>query len=548
MRRKHVFSLLMLSMGVALLVAATTVGAASSATRKVSSSKALRGGTLQINQSAGALDTLDPQLAYVTNDWEVLGATQVMLLNYPDKGGSAGNVLTPEVAKSYPTISKNGKVYTYHLRSGLRFSDGSKVTAKAFQRAFERILSPKMYAQYGIYDGLDTDLVGGQAFAGTGPFTGKPTTKHVSGVKAKGLKLTIHLTKRVPYFTSLLALQWFGAVKPNMKYTNSLSGILTYPSAGPYYIATNKLPVGPVVLKRNKYYHGVRPAYPNKIVIHNLTDPERSLLQIEKNQVDYDMAGVPFNDVKTLAQKYGYPKNKHSQFHVGGTGCLYVLGFNDAIPPTNNVKVREALNYAIGRTPIISLLGPYAGTATDQVLVPGVPGYKRYSIYPNYPNLAKAEEVGGSALKDAVSLTIAYLPSNALSTNRAEYEQAQIEQIGLTANLVSEYDQPSTQDNIFPSGWCPDYLDPFDYSNTIFTGANGFDNSSFEQKAQQAASLYGKARASAYAALDKLLMANYAPVFPLDIPNTRYLVSKRVHNIVYSNYYGAPILNAMSVR
>jgi hypothetical protein len=90
MRRKHVFSLLMLSMGVALLVAATTVGAASSATRKVSSSKALRGGTLQINQSAGAFDTLDPQLAYVTNDWEVLGATQVMLLNYPDKGGSAG--------------------------------------------------------------------------------------------------------------------------------------------------------------------------------------------------------------------------------------------------------------------------------------------------------------------------------------------------------------------------------------------------------------------------------------------------------------------------
>ena len=62
-----------------------------------------------------------------------------------------------------------------------------------------------------------------------------------------------------------------------------------------------------------------------------------------------------------------------------------------------------------------------------------------------------------------------------------------------------------------------------------------------------AASLSGSARANAYAALDKTLMTQYAPAFPLYVPNFRYLTAKRVKNVIYSNYFGYPILNAMSV-
>src|SRR2546423_13048062 len=147
MRRKHVLSLLMLCMGVALLIAATTVGVAPSATQKVNSSKALRGGTLRINQSAGAFDTLDPGLAYVTNDWEVLYSTQLLLVNFPNKAGQAGSRLFPEAAKAFPTFSKNGKTITFHLRSGLRFNDGSPASAAAGQRAWEGIPRPQKYAQ-----------------------------------------------------------------------------------------------------------------------------------------------------------------------------------------------------------------------------------------------------------------------------------------------------------------------------------------------------------------------------------------------------------------
>ncbi|HEU5215960.1 MAG TPA: ABC transporter substrate-binding protein [Gaiellaceae bacterium] len=557
MRRKHVLSLLMLCTGVALLIAATTVGVASSATQKVSSSKALRGGTLRINQSAGAFDTLDPGLAYVTNDWEVLYSTGLNLVNFPNKAGAAGSQLFPEAAKAFPTISKGGRTVTFHLRSGLRFSDGSKVTAAAYQRAWERILSPKMYAQYGIFDQLNKMVVGAQKFT-----DGKAA--HISGISAKGLTLTFHLVKPNPTFVNILGMQWFNAVKPSMKYTKSSGGILKYPSAGPYYIATNQ-PGRLTVLKRNKYYHGQRLANPNQIVINSFpnSNGEASLLQIEKNQVDFDMGGVPSADVKTVSAKYGGP-NK-GQFHVGTQACIIWEAFNNAKAPTNNANVRKALNYAIGRTPIITTLGPFAGSASDQVLVPGLSGYKKLKAYGNFPDFAKAKAVGGSALNGAPALNIYYNAASASRTTEAEFIQAQLNHIGLKANLEksdpTDYYGPietkGTDYNIAHSGWCADYFDPFDFINVNFDGRSiqptgnvdyfYFNNSAFNKQMDHAASLSGKARASAYAALDKTLMTKYAPAFPLYVPNFRYLTSARVKNVIYSNYFGYPILNAMSV-
>jgi peptide/nickel transport system substrate-binding protein len=560
MRRKHVLSLLMLSMGVALLIAATTVGVATSATQKVSSSKALKGGVLKVNQSAGAFDTLDPGLAYVTNDWEVLYSTGLNLVNFPNKAGQAGSQLFPEAAKAFPTISKNGKTVTFHLRSGLKFNDGSPVTAASYRRAWERILSPKMYAQYGIFDQLNKMVIGAQAFT-----DGKASK--ISGISAKGLTLTFHLTKPNATFVSIMGMQWFNAVKPNMPYwKKSSSGILKYPSAGPYYIATNS-PGRQVVLKRNPHWKSIPQiqANPNQIVINSFpnSNGEASLLQVEKNQVDFDMAGIPSDDVAKVSSQYGGP-NK-GQFHVGGQACIIWEAFNNAKAPTNNASVRKALNYAIGRSPIVKLLGPFAGSTSDQILVKGLPGYKKFTAYGNFPNFAKAKQVGGAALHGAAPLNIYYNQASAFRTNEAEFEQRQLQAIGLTAKLQpsdpQDYYGPletkGTDYNIAHSGWCADYFDPFDFINVNFDGRSiqqtgnvdyfYFNNSAFNKQMDAAASKSGAARASAYAALDKTLMTKYAPAFPLYTPNFRYLTAKRVKNVIYSNYFGYPILNALSV-
>src|SRR5438874_9228801 len=163
MRKKHMLSLFMLVMGVALLIAATTVGSASSATHAKNAGPK-KGGTLRVNQSNTDFDAVDPGLAYVTNDWTLDYSIGQNLVNFPEKNGQAGSVIYPEAATAFPTVSGNGKTYTFHVRPGMKLSDGSPVTAASFQRAFERILSPKMGSPYGVNIKLDQELVGGSDF------------------------------------------------------------------------------------------------------------------------------------------------------------------------------------------------------------------------------------------------------------------------------------------------------------------------------------------------------------------------------------------------
>ena len=179
MRRKQMLSLFMLVLGVALLVAATTVGAASSASQRTGKAGVNKGGTLRVNENNSDFDFVDPQLAYRTDDWSMLFTTAMQLVSFPEKSGAAGSQLYPQAATAFPTVSKDGKTYTFTIRSGLKFSDGTPVTAAAYQRAWERILSPKMGSPLGVNLNLENTIVGGTAF-----LAGK--TQHISGITREG--------------------------------------------------------------------------------------------------------------------------------------------------------------------------------------------------------------------------------------------------------------------------------------------------------------------------------------------------------------------------
>jgi roadblock/LC7 domain-containing protein len=75
-----------------------------------------------------------------------------------------------------------------------------------------------------------------------------------------------------------------------------------------------------------------------------------------------------------------------------------------------------------------------------------------------------------------------------------------------------------------------------------------FNNAAFNAKMDAAAAKTGKARATAYAALDKLLNSKYTPMVGLEADNTRYFTSNKVHNYIYSIYFNGPDFNAMSVK
>ena len=233
MHKRFLLALTLAVIGAGLLVAAAFGGsAAPSKASKSEQSEVRRGGTLRVNLSATDFEFLDPALSYDAPGWQVLYATNMTLLNYPDRPGAAGSRLTPEAAAAMPRISSNGRVYTFQVRRGIRFSDGSALTAAAFKRAIERAADPR---QASPAIAFLHDVVGADA-------RNAGRASSVTGVTARGQTLTIRLTRNNPTFLAEIAMPFFAAVKPNMPINPR--GENVYPQAGPYRIVS-RAPVCP---------------------------------------------------------------------------------------------------------------------------------------------------------------------------------------------------------------------------------------------------------------------------------------------------------------
>ena len=125
------------------------------------------------------------------------------LLNYPDKSGDAGKVLTPEAASALPTVSADGKTYTFTVPAGkFKFNTGEPVTAATFQHALERDLTPKQASYFGATFLSDVQ--------GASTYKGLPA--HVSGIKVTGDQLSITLTKDDAGFLSKVATPFACAI------------------------------------------------------------------------------------------------------------------------------------------------------------------------------------------------------------------------------------------------------------------------------------------------------------------------------------------------
>ena len=138
--------------------------------------------------------------------WALLDTTCARLMAYPDKPPPAGFRLEPEVAASFPTVSRDGTTYTFRLRGGFRFSDGTAVRASAYARAINRMLAPGMNSPGVLYA---RDIVGaGRVLAGQ--------AATAAGVVARGNTLVIRLTRPTPDFPHRTASTFFCAVPPSL--------------------------------------------------------------------------------------------------------------------------------------------------------------------------------------------------------------------------------------------------------------------------------------------------------------------------------------------
>jgi peptide/nickel transport system substrate-binding protein len=485
------------------------------------------GGVLRMNVSNSDVASVDPALGSDNLSGQVVLATCARLVGYPDRNGAAGGRIVPDAATGLPRVSSGGRVYTFTVRKGWRFSDGSPLTAASFRRAYERALTPAMRAYAANFL---QDIVGARAM-----LAGK--AKHLAGVTAHGSTLSVRLAAPAPDFLARATLPALCAVRADSP--AAAQGMNTPAAAGPYYVSA-RVPNRSVTLKRNPYYRGARPHHLDEIDITTNTAQQASYLQLQKGDADYDPNGVPATAGATLARRYGVNR---SRYFVTPFLETDYLALNTKRPAFSDASVRRAVNFALDRQAIATQIGVGAAAPTDQILPPGIPGFRDAHIYPlGKPELAKAK-----ALMAGRQLTAKlFITTDPAAQNEAQVIKANLAAIGIDVSvkaltfsaLINVVGHTDAAYDMVLIGWAADYADPDDFINVTLAARNitpsnnlnlpQFDDPVFQKRMDADARLFGAARSRAYAALDRDVMAQAAPWAPIANRVSREFVSSRV--------------------
>jgi len=274
----------------------------------------------------------------------------------------AGGKLEPGLAKSW-TISKDAKTYTFNLRSGVKFSDGSPFDAKAAKFNFDRWVGTK-----------DWDFL--------------PTTNNIARVSIRG-DLTLILTLKKPLYSTLNDLAVARPVRfLSPKAVDDKGKFLRPVGTGPWKVA-EYLPERRLTFVRNDAYWGKKPKL-SKVTFLLINDPQTRVSGLLANQID--VIGGEYLGALPLESLPVLKVNPNVQLLSAPGTTNYFLQMNIQKPPFNDANVRRAINMAIDRQAIAkSVFGGYAVPAKG--VFPGdVPYFKATAsdLYSYNPQKARA--------------------------------------------------------------------------------------------------------------------------------------------------------------
>jgi peptide/nickel transport system substrate-binding protein len=420
----------------------------------------------------------DPAQNYTLQEWQLLIDTHDGLVQFKRVGGTEGTKLVPDLATSIPQPTNGGKTYTFQIRKGIKFSNGQVMKPSDFVATFERQFTvPGPTSFYAGIVGAD-----------------KCSTKKcdlTQGVVADdtAYTLTINLTAADPEFLDKLALPFAYVVPADT--SKKLTGNNVPPGTGPYMWQSYN-PNKELVLVRNPNFHvwnaEAQPqGYPDKIVEKFGQSISDEVTAVQNNQADevFDGDVIPSDRLNELnSPKYA------SRVHVNPLTADWYFALNTRTPPFNNLKARQAINYAADRSAYVKIGGgPSLAVPTCQILPPNFPGYKPYCPYTagtdhtkwTAPDLAKAKQLvqqsGTSGMKVVVN-------SASDDTSKALGQQmvADMNKIGYKASLqllnpsiqypFVQNSNNSSKWNIAWSAWYQDYPAASDFLDVLL----GCDN------------------------------------------------------------------------
>jgi peptide/nickel transport system substrate-binding protein len=382
-----------------------------------------------INMPVGPA-TLDPAEECGFTDLTITEAVYTRLTQYGSRPGPNGTTqvdpghIVPYLAKSW-TISRGGLVYAFHLRSGVKFSDGTPVDSKAVRFSLERSIIMGGCGGYFIYDGI------------YGP---PPLIKSITTPNA----LTVVITLTQPDANVLQDWAQPAASIVNPKVVNAHGGVKkgainqwmagnTTPGAGPYILQSYE-PNKQAVLVANKGFFKQPGA--SKVVVNFISSDPTLVLQARNGSADVTM-GLTKQSAHSLAG------NSSVKVVANDTAVAEQIGLPNDKPPFDNKKFREALTYAVPYSQILSKVAFGYGTLYYGAFPPALPEFRQNLEPPRAFDLGKAKSlIATSGVSTPVSVQMNIQAGNSVDEQVATIVQGIWSGLGVnvTINKLSASD------------------------------------------------------------------------------------------------------------
>lgn len=513
-----------------------------------------RGGTMRL-VARSAAGTLDPHINYTLQYWQIYQGLYDGLMAFKKAAGPEGFQKVPDLAEAAPEISNDGKTYTFKLRQGIKFSDGRDVTTKDVVASFQRIFkvsSPTAGGFYSVIVGADKCL----ASPADCTLDGGVVADDAAGT------ITINLTRPDAEFLDKLALPHAAILPADAPTTDA--GSTPIPGTGAYMISAYDPNKGMTMVRNPNFKVWSEEAqpdgYPDTIQYDfGLTD-EAEVTAVQNGEADWMFDQPPTDRLGEIGSQY------QNQVYLNTLTAWWYAPMNTNLAPFDNVKARQAVNYAIDRNALVNLFGgPVLASPVCQVLPPGFPGHEDYCPYTlnpgatwSAPDLDKAKQLVEESGTKGQKVTI-IAEDTAVSKAIGTYLQSVLTDIGYEAevkpispNIQFTYIQNTNNKvQISITQWYQDYPAASDFLNILFGCASftpgsdssiniaGFCDKDIQAKMDQAMAMGVTDPDGAnklWAEIDRNV-TDAAPMAALFTPKHIDFVSKRLGNFQFNSQF-----------
>ncbi|NUL45849.1 ABC transporter substrate-binding protein [Cellulosimicrobium funkei] len=443
-----------------------------------------KGGTVRILNPTD-FSHLDPAMG---NDGGVNNFYRLIyrqLTAYEVKPGETEATVVPDLAEDTGTPNEDYTQWTFKLKDGIKYEDGTEITAADFKYALERSMDPALrvgsdfHIQY-IKDAMDYQGVYEQP-------------EGLDSIEVLGDKeLRITLDQPTVNFPEIAAMQMFTPFpKDSVETTTQLDEAPI--ASGPYRVESYNRGSN-LTLVRNENWDeatdDVRPAYPDSFVFEMGLDSATIDQRLISGQgQDANAVSATSLSPANLAQIQDEAIKSRTVSDI--PNCTTYLGMNMTKEPLDDLKVRQAINYAMDKQSVVTATGgPDLTSLANEMLLPSVPGWEEFDLYET-PDSAGDQERAQELLAEAgypdgfeVTMDVRGLPK---WQAQAEAVQDSLSEIGIdvTLNVIdgSTYYQvigtPAQQNDIAITGWCSSWLNGDPLLSPLFHGERIYDTGNY---------------------------------------------------------------------